>query len=178
MSDHSTSFVPKQSYYPNRVAKAKEILDWLTSQNIVQLAKSDCTLGEEGYALSTGAQQVTDLPDELPVDLITNGLEIVTERQVFDTGGNRVDQLICPACRENITFDEWDVNPWAEREGDTMECPRCETKSEVHIYRFEPEWGFSDLGFTFWNWPPFSKGFIDEFQSRLGCEMAIVYQQI
>ncbi len=157
MSDHSISIVPRRSSYPDNKAKAQEVLDWLTSQDIVKPTLSDCVLSsDEGYAISEGAKLVTNLPDELPFNLITNGLEITTQRQVFDTGGNGLDQCICPNCKENIAFEDWSfIDSWAEQ-NNSLTCPLCYVASDVHQFAFSPEWGFSNLGFTFWNWPDFT----------------------
>jgi Zn ribbon nucleic-acid-binding protein len=179
MSDHSISIVPRQSSYPNNITKAKEILDWLISKDIIKPTLSDCTLGSDnGYAVSEGAKKVTTRPDDLPYDIITNGLSIITERQVFDTGENFIDKLTCPSCNENIAFDDWDLNPWSNKESDNLTCPQCGHETEIHNYKFEPEWGYSDLGFTFWNWPDFKDDFIDEFRNKLDCEISIVNQHI
>ena len=79
MSDHSISIVPKLSIYPDKEKKAKEILDWLISLDIVKPTLSNCVLSSDtGYAISNGARNVTKEPDNLPFDLITNGLDIIT----------------------------------------------------------------------------------------------------
>ncbi len=110
MSD-SISIVPRQSSYPDNKVKAKEILDWLTSLDIVKPTLSDCILGpDNGYAISNGARQITNLPDELPFDHITNGLEITSKRQVFHTYGNGIDECICPNCKESIATESWSLN--------------------------------------------------------------------
>jgi len=179
MSDYSISFVSKQSSFPNNNVKAKEIIDWLIYQDIIKPNLTNCILSsEKGYSISDGAKQITISPDKLPFSLITNGLEIITERQVFDTGENFIDELICPDCNENIVSEEWDLSPWSNQESDNLICPLCGNEAEIHDYIFKPEWGFSDLGFTFWNWPDFTKKFIDEFKEKLDCDIAIVYQHI
>lgn len=179
MSDHSITIVPRQSSYPDHKSKAKEILDWLVSKDIVKPTLSDCVLSSNnGYTISDGAKHITVFPDDLPFDLITNGLEIITERQVFDTGENFIDELLCPNCKENIAFDDWDLNSWSNKESDNLTCLQCGHQTEIHNYSFVPDWGFSDLGFTFWNWPDFTDDFIDEFKKKLGCEISIVYQHI
>ncbi len=179
MSDYSISIVPRQSSYPNNGQKAKEILDWLVSRNIVKPALSDCiSSSEKGYAISEGALIVASFPEKSPYDLLTNGLEIVTERRVFSTGQNGMDKCICPNCNENIAFDDCDLDPWYSQESDNLTCPICGKESEIHNYQFEPEWGFSDLGFIFWNWPDFSTDFLDEFKKKFNCEICIVKQHI
>ena len=177
MSEHSISIVPKQSSYPNKEEKAREVLDWLISLDCVKPEKSDCVLSrEEGYAVSDGARNVTNKPDYLPFGLITNGLEITTERQVFLTGENGINELICPSCNKDISGEDWDfLNDWSKSKSDNIICPLCNVGKEIHSYNFSPAWGFSDLGFTFWNWPELKESFIRDFKNRLLCDINIVY---
>jgi hypothetical protein len=87
MSNHSISIVPKNSNYHDNVGKAKEILEWLITMDIVKSEVSDCVLSfDKGYPVSNGAKNVVDESDNLPFFLVTNGVEITTNRKVFDTG--------------------------------------------------------------------------------------------
>lgn len=108
MSDHSISVIPRNSnYYQNKV-KADEILEWLISEDIVKAKLSDCILSsDKGYAISEGAKQITNFPNDLPYDLIFNGLEIITTRQVFDTGESGIEKCICSNCDKNIAKEDW-----------------------------------------------------------------------
>jgi hypothetical protein len=180
MSDHSITIVPRQSSYPDNKVKAKEILDWLISQDIVKPTLSDCILSSvNGYEISYGARRVTTLPDELPFTLITNGLEIITDRQVFHTGSNGMADCICPNCKVNIATEDWSFfNEWNEHKSNSLTCPLCNVATDIHQFKFSPNWGFSDLGFTFWNWPDFTEDFIIEFRQKLGCDISIIYTHI
>jgi hypothetical protein len=180
MSSHSISIVPKQSEYPDSKSKVKEILDWLVSKNIIKPSISDCILASEnGYAISEGARDITNYNVYLPFDLITNGLEITTKRQIFHTGQNGIDECICPNCKENIASDVWDfLDDWFEHKSNNLTCTHCDQETEINNYSFEPQWGFSNIGFTFWNWPELKEDFIEEFQERLGVEICIVNTRI
>jgi hypothetical protein len=175
MGDHCISIVPRQLHYPGAAKKAKEILDWLVAEQIVQSEKTDCILGEEGgYALGPGAAKVTDHPDFLPNGLITNGLEIVVGKNVFHAGENGVDEMICPNCDEDVLEEDGldAVDDWFKGATDKLICPAC--GESVEYFDFDPAWALSDLGFSFWNWPGFSENFIEEFSERLGCEVVVV----
>ena len=138
MSDSYISIVSKIKDYPNRDIKAKEVLHWLVKDDIVKPELSDCILGSgDGYAISIGAKKIVEEPEELPFDLITNGLDIITDTQVFDPG-----------------------EFWDDEEGDVSTLPE------------------SNLGFTFWNWPPFKETFLKEFSSKLDCEIEVVIGRI
>ncbi|MES2618689.1 MAG: sugar ABC transporter ATPase [Bacteroidota bacterium] len=176
MSEHSISIVPRQSSYPDNRSKAYEILDWLVSKDIVKKTSSDCILSSEyGYAISDGARLVSPSPDYLPFDYNINGLEIVIERCIFDAGEGGLDKIICPNCLKNIANEDWDLNPWYNKESDNLICPACRHETDIHKFRFEPTWGFSDLGFTFWNWPDFTDEFISDFKKKLECDISIVH---
>ena len=180
MSDHSISIVPRLSVYPDNERKAKEILEWLVSLDIVKSTPSDCILSSNfGYAISDGAGLITSEPVSLQNHLEVNGLELITERQVFHTGQNGMDELICPSCKQNIAGEDWDfINEWSESKSNNLICPLCNIGKDIHQFTFSPEWGFSDLGFTFWNWPGLTDDFINDFQERLGCDINLVYTWI
>ncbi|HYG38518.1 MAG TPA: hypothetical protein VD908_07870 [Cytophagales bacterium] len=179
MSDYSISFVPKQSIFPNPQEKANEIFEWLVSKDIIKPFLSDCILSsQKGFSISDGAKKVCLFPNDLPFNLRTNGVEIITERQVFDTGENGIEELICPICGVNIAVKDWDLNSWDSGGSDNIKCTNCDVESEINKFHFSPEWGFSNLGFTFWNWPEFNTDFIKEFEQKMGCTLTIVYQHI
>jgi len=180
MSDSCVSIVPKQSVYPNKESMVEEILEWLILVDVVKATPSDCVLGSNlGHAVSEGAKVVTEQSHFLPFDLTVNGLEVISKRQVFHTGQNGIDELVCPHCKDDLVNEEWNfLDEWADYISNNLTCPPCSIPSEIHLYKFRPVWGFSDLGFTFWNWPQLTVEFIDEFKNKLGCEVDIVYSKI
>ena len=180
MSDRNITIVPQKSIYPDKESKAIEILDWLISLDIVKPVPSDCILSAEyGYAISNGAKLITNHPDDLPFGLFINGLEIITQKQVFDTGQNGIDELICPHCQDDISSEDWNfLNDWYEQESDNILCPLCKVSNPIHQFKFTPKWGFSNLGFRFWNWPDLKDEFVNQLGNKLGCNVSVVYQCI
>ncbi|GAB2682289.1 hypothetical protein GCM10027036_40680 [Flavihumibacter cheonanensis] len=180
MSDHSISIVPRLSIYPDKEIKAKAILAWLVSLDIVKPTPSDCILSSnEGYPISQGAKNVSSEPDLLPFDLLTNGLEIITERHVFHTGQNGMEVLMCPNCKHDIANEDWDfLSEWSDNKSNNLTCPLCNIATDIHKFQFIPEWGFCNLGFTFWNWPGLKNSFINDFKQILGCDINVVYTSI
>jgi hypothetical protein len=180
MSDKSISIVPKLSNYPNNKDKAKEILEWLVFLDIVKPQLSKCVLGSYyGYCISAGARNVINPLFELPFNQETNGLDIKTDRQIFDTAQNGLDELICPNCSNDNSTEDWNFfSEWNEGESNNLTCPICNKGIDVHKFKFNPEWGFSNLGFTFWNWPDFTQDFINDFRNKLDCDISVIYQHI
>lgn len=180
MSDSSISIVPRLSAFPNKENKAKEILDWLIGRDIVKSKSSDCVLGSNlGYAVSEGAKLITNETAYLPFGLENNGLDLILDRQIFHTGQHGLDHILCPNCDTDISPEASNIfTQWADDKMNSLPCPHCSTKSNIHQFNFSPTWGFSDLGFTFWNWPDFTTQFIGEFQDKLGCKIDLVYATI
>ncbi len=180
MSDLSISIVPNQSIYQDKKNKSIEILDWLVSLDIVKPNLSECVLGaNEGYAISNGAKLVVVDPEYLPFNLVTNGLEIITDREVFHTGINGIEELICPNCKQNIISEDWDfLNEWGYNTSNNLTCPFCNIAADINQFKFTPVWGFSDFGFTFWNWSNLTDEFVEAFEQKLGCSIKLVHTRI
>jgi Zn ribbon nucleic-acid-binding protein len=180
MSDQSVSLVPKMSNYPNPELKAQEILEWLIAENIVESALSDCTLNSEGgYRMTNGAEKITNYPNDLHFDLITNGLAIFTKRKVYDAGENGLDAIVCPSCKEDTVDEEWEsIAAWSDDKTDTVKCPICSYEADINAFGFSPEFGFSNLGFVFWNIPDLSDEFIALVEQKLDCKVNVVYQHV
>ena len=175
MSDNSTSIVPKLTQYPDRLIKAKTIVDWLIGIGAVESVKTDCILGKGlGYPIGKNAKAVVDEPGDLPYGLIVCGLEVITENTVFHAGANGLDSFVCPNCGDDILEAGWDLNDFHEQGIPSLTCPLCNQVADLNDYAIEPTWGFSNLGFTFWNWPELKDSVIAEFEERLGCEVKIV----
>lgn len=179
MSDISTTIVPEISDYPNRFERAQQVIDWLIDIHAIRAVKSDCILSSEtGYPIDIGAKALTTEPQYLPFNLVTNGLQVVTERSVFDAGENGLDRFLCPNCREDIVSEDWDFTAFVETGNSMLECPLCNQSIELNEYIIEPIWGFSNLGFVFWNWSSLADDFIKEFERRLECNVKVVESRI
>jgi uncharacterized protein YbaR (Trm112 family) len=179
MSDTSTTIVPVITEYPNRSRKAQEIVNWLIDIQAIKAFKDDCILSsEQGYPIDTGAKALTSTPEYLPYELNTNGLQVITERSVFDAGENGLDSFVCPNCNEDILREDWRFDDYMETGNALLMCPLCKRANDINDYNMEPAWGFSDLGFTFWNWTDLTEDFIKEFEQKLGCKVKVVESHI
>ncbi|MFK7971973.1 MAG: hypothetical protein AB8F95_16520 [Bacteroidia bacterium] len=181
MGVSSISLVPRQSIVKNKEAKIKEIVDWLIEIDAIKPEKSACVLGidELGYAISEGAKSITEHSDSLPFNFGTNGLEIETKRSIYTCMEGGLDLMICPSCNSDIVHEEWTFfDVWYSGESDNIICPLCQISKPIHDYTFNPTWGFSDLGFVFWNWMEFTESFLRKFEKRLGCNVDMVYAHL
>ena len=180
MSDSGRSIVPSISNYPDREQMALSITGWLVNIRVIKSEKTDCILSSEfGYPIDTGAREITDEAEYLPFNLTTNGLEVITDRTIFHTGQNGIDTFVCPLCNEDMLSDGLEfLGEYYEDGNSVLTCSFCKQESDLNDYVIEPAWGFSNIGFTFWNWPDFKEEFIKEFEERLGCKVKVVFTHI
>jgi predicted RNA-binding Zn-ribbon protein involved in translation (DUF1610 family) len=184
MGDLKTSIVPSRSSYPGKEQKAQEILDWLIGEKIVRAELSDCVLRENqlGYAIAEGARDILEDPSSAFSGLLTCGLDISQERTVFYQ--TELEKVTCPSCgiyignlEDGEHFMQW-LDEWYGEAKDNFECPSCHKEFDLNEFTFQPQWAFSDLGFTFWNWGAFKPSFITAFEEKIGCPVNVVQTKI
>jgi hypothetical protein len=180
MSDFSTTIVPVISDYPNRKAKAKEIIEWLISIKAIKPELSDCTLSpEKGYPINDGAKFLVNESGYLPFDMRTNGLAVVTQRTIFNAMENGLDHFVCINCGQDVLTEACEFfNVYYETGNSNFECPACSIKNELNHYDSKPAWAFSNLGFEFYNWVSLTDNFIKDFEKHLSCKVKIVEAHI
>ncbi|MCU0393492.1 MAG: hypothetical protein MUE81_20450 [Thermoflexibacter sp.] len=179
MANYSISIVPMIENYPQREKKAEEILLWLSLIGAIKTDVSDCTLGKMGYAVAEGAKKIVEFPEELPFDLPICGLEVFTESHIFTSGEKELSTVICPTCKGDIReYFDTQVHLWESTNNFNICCPLCGAIHPIHAFHYEPIWGFSNLGFKFWNWTDFTYQFIEEFEQKLGCDVRVVYEHL
>lgn len=180
MGDIFISIVPKKINYVNPAETASIILRWLIDEEIIEGEKTDCILSSElGFPPSKKFKKIIgeDVSDEFLENykqLRTNGLEVITNKTVFDCGQNVINKVICPNCSGEIPETIWQsyISEWFENNRDIVKCVICQKEDIISNFDFQCEdeslklsIGFSNLGFTFWN-PPFSK-FSPSFLSNM-----------
>ncbi len=152
---------------------ASDIRQWLVDQKVVKAITKDCVLSETGIGYPPGPayREVVDY-DGFDVNrLSVNGLSIAVGRTVFGPGQGRLEKN-CPQCTaRTICNDEWfnAVSKWHQsEEPNALQCLNCGGIYPVTAWNTDPQWGFGNLGFVFWNWAPLKRDFVDEFASCLG----------
>ncbi len=154
------------------------IHQWLVDEGIVSSDATDCVPGSDiGYPPGPNYQKATGESDDHLLKLATNGLDVITKRSVFHSGQGGFE-LICSACSDrfeapNVWGDA--VSQWYENKGPgIMACPHCGGRQPINEWKHDPPWGFANLGFEFWNWPPLSDDFVQTIGERLGHRVVLV----
>jgi hypothetical protein len=185
MGDYFTKIIPSLLEVDDVERKTDTALAWLIEKNIIKPVKTDCVLGL-GYPPNIGIKNIFDVEPSQNnlasyLQLATNGLEIVTERTVFDAGQAGLDVVECPVCYENIIEGEWGefLSDWVENGNGIMACDCCRQQSAINSYRFiagNTQWGFSNFGLIFWNLPnpSISRAFLKEMEIIVGSEVMLI----
>lgn len=159
-------------------AIADIVVQHLIARKIISASLTDCVLGQDsGYPPAENYWQVLEDGDQRFPD---DGVEVNLGRRIFYSAG--VDEINCPNCNENIVALDWGsaLDEWMNETGnDKIVCPGCSHSYSISEYKFDPNWAFGNIGFTFWNWgSDFKRDFIDELEQLTGYKIKVVYGKL
>jgi hypothetical protein len=157
---------------------ATTIHRWLIDEGIVLADPPDCVLSSDvGYRAGPHYEKATSMAHEHLWRLRTNGLDLITKRTVFHSGQGGFE-LVCVACADRFEpTEQWGeaIDEWHKNKGVGMlACPSCGHTQPITDWLHDPPWGFGNLGFKFWNWPPLRESFVEEIGKRLGHRVVLV----
>ncbi len=172
MGDWFQSIVAKENQVEKPEIFASRIQNWLVQEKVIMAARTKCVLSRSGLGYQPGPKYERAIEKSQSKHdtrkLFNNGLDIITDRTVFDSGQGDVE-ILCPKCRTPCSGDWAEaIGNWYEHKGaGLIRCAYCGHNRSIIEWIFVPAWGFSNLGFTFWNWPRLNNSFIEEFSQRL-----------
>ena len=181
MSDSYITLVPDLMNKSQSEYLAHRVTDYLKERQIIQSFKTDCTLGETGFAPGKNYQSVLIGKHHDIQSLSVNGLEVITLRSVFHNGGGGLDSISCPVCGLNVIDTRWSeaIVEWFNDTGkEELECIHCKSIKLITNYIFTPTWGFGVLGFKFWNWPQLNMAFLNSIEQLTGSQIKIIHGRI
>jgi hypothetical protein len=105
-----------------------------------------------------------------------NWLTVIAERTVFHAGDSGLG-IYCLRCDEEQSQhgEDWNdaVTAWWGGQQESLTCMKCGHEAPLSGWRFDPVWGFGNLGFSFHNWDLHPR-FIMEFEKELGRPLTVV----
>jgi hypothetical protein len=108
LSDKYISLVSEKLSSANSKKTAEKIVQFLSEQKIIEKKLTDCVLGSpNGHAPDKNYRNALKNPELDLTKLKTNGVQFITEKQVFDNGGNGLEEIKCPNCGENNIENDW-----------------------------------------------------------------------
>ena len=159
-----------------------DVVHWLVSEGIVRTELTDCVLGsDQGHPPGPQYEKAVDTRNDNLLELWTNGVEVIAKRNVFAACQGGLE-LFCTACSHRFApGDEWAraVGEWYEMTGSgRVRCPCCGRVQTIDEWEHDPPWGFGNLGFTFWNWPPLKKTFVKQIADCLKHQVVLVFGKL
>lgn len=151
---------------------ASTVLEFLINQGIIEAEMKVCGLDRDGMGYPPGHNclQVVDETEPTSFRPKVNGLQVIVERSVFDSGQGGFE-LTCPQCQtKNTNVKKWQdaVQEWYDNKGDgLLECSHCNVATPVTDWNYESTIAFGNLGFQFWNWPPLKESFVSDIAQLL-----------
>lgn len=129
-------------------------------------ANPDCVLGGTGYRPGPAVADAYILRrrDLRFWELRTSGVEPKVGRSFNDWAlGPSCEGFTCPACAAVIEpFGDpfmdaifKAVGEWTDESGPALvPCPECRKERPITEWQCKPPFGFGNVSFRFWNWPP------------------------
>jgi hypothetical protein len=175
-----------------------ELINWLQEKEYIEKEKSNCILSLKGLGYKPGRNHVDAIGvDENITRYITCGLEIKTQREVFDAMSfTAFNNMNCPKCKlnrfegitpkdfytDNCTVEQMEryssvfkeFEKWKNHKATKLNCHHCGENSELEEYEIEGNICLSNLGFTFWNWPQIKTEVIREIKKILNTEIKVI----
>ncbi|MGG4607491.1 hypothetical protein [Providencia sp. Me31A] len=169
----------------NAPKEALRMLNWLKQQGIIDSHFQSIEDDEVIYRPTPSHKEpilyvINDeiVPTQLPEHILKNYLSIVTERTVFHAGGNGLG-IYCPQCdhEQSEHSHAWSdaVTDWYDGKPENLACFHCHFSAPLAQWKFNPQWAFGNLGFSFHNWD-IHDSFVAQFEQALGSQIITVYQ--
>ncbi|MBP6731895.1 MAG: hypothetical protein KA149_07550 [Chitinophagales bacterium] len=133
MSETSISIIPRIKDYPDRKARAEEIIEWLADLDIIKPELSDC-LAENGrgYAVSDGVKNFVLSTGN--IGLPNCALEVITEHTMF-CGYMNQGASSFGFSQSNLGFTFWN---WPEFKPEFLQRFSKKLNHEVDVIMFRP----------------------------------------
>ena len=184
MSDSSTTLVPERIFIAaaEREQMEKRITSWMIEKGWIEPEISDCVLSEGGGRRITRKGNTHISGCEPDRGLAVNGfcVEQFDGKNVFTNLEGGLESAVCSGCGEDIGEEFYDMTEaWFSGEDNPpVPCPCCGESFDIRDYVLEPPWGFSQIGFTFWNLWDMTDEFVEEFAAVLGEPVQVVWAHL
>jgi|GEM_PF-1783874 len=172
MGTYSQCVVDRDVSNENANEVAKNIIQWLSAEGIIQSELEHCVLSQKefGYRPGKNSSLVTQ-GGEAVYESAVNGLELIIKREASINNQGDFESILCPNCNTKSPQDKtWSnaVTDWYEGGQGQLECVHCKHTTPVSEWEHIDPWGFGELTFKFWNWPSLSEAFINQLAEKLG----------
>ena len=183
MSDSFNIIVPERfTFNQQELAELENrMIGWLQENGWIESEKSDCVYNEDKgwrFTAAGAARMAADGEYQESLDIYGISVEKYDDwKGVFTNMEGGLESAVCPVCGKDILDDIYDmISDWSiAREYYPLKCPQCDAASDIRDFKLYPPWGFSQLGFEFWNLGIIDQEFVREFSEKLGEQVRVVW---
>lgn len=182
MADYFQTIVDIQAKADQADHLARHVVGWLAEKGVVKANPSE----EGGYDRGPGAMEIA-LPSLVPpegresIPPVHHHLQVLIGRMTHADNMSefREPNASCPSCDKPLEDADglWQAatQDWIGGDDDAaLRCPECGKESPVTGWRYGPRYGYGNLAFRFWNWPPLKPTFLDDVRRELGHSIVLV----
>jgi endogenous inhibitor of DNA gyrase (YacG/DUF329 family) len=160
---------------------ARHVVAWLAEKGVVKATPSE----EGGYDRGPQAKDISEPASPAAchesIPPLHSHLQVLIGRLTHSDNLSEFHEppADCPACGRRLedTDGEWQAatQDWIGGDDDaSLRCPSCGKESPVTAWRYGPRYGYGNLAFRFWNWPPLKPSFLEEIRRELGHSIMLV----
>lgn len=161
---------------------ARHVVEFLAGKGVIEAVASQ----EGGYVRGPGALEIAEAGETRraheTIPPVYSHLQVIIGRATHcaDLSDPRPPKPLCPACGSPLVDQEDEL--WSEAlqgwlSGDDeayLACVVGQDGGPITTWDYQGTFGFGNLAFRFWNWPPLKPSFLDELRKELGHPIAIV----
>src|SRR5687768_12426937 len=116
MGDHFQNIVDVDATDEEAGRLGERLLRWLIESGIVAGTPSDNVLGaERGYGPGPRYAAAVTTPHDGLLTLSTNGLDLIDQRCIYDSGQGGVGPVVCPQCGERDVLEDPETYRMSDR---------------------------------------------------------------
>jgi hypothetical protein len=176
MADYFQTIVDTRAGLEEADHLARQVVLLLSGRGVVAPTPSE----EGGYDRGPNAADISQA-DAAAASLrhesippVYSHLQVLIGRMTHsvDLSEFKVPRALCPACGKELDDPDGDwqaaVQLWLGGDDESgLLCAACGQESPVAAWVYDSRFGFGNLAFRFWNWPPLSAAFLEEMRREL-----------
>jgi hypothetical protein len=183
MADYYQTIVDTRAGLDEADHLARHVVSLLSDRGVVGASPSE----EGGYDRGPHATDISTPGTPGPaarhesIPPVYSHLQVLIGRMTHsaDLSEFKAPRALCPSCGRALDDQdgEWQaaVQAWIGGDDDSgLLCGACGRTSPVAFWATDPGFGFGNLAFRFWNWPPLSPSFLEEIGRELGHPIVLV----
>jgi len=180
MAEHFQTIIDTQARADEADHLARHVVSFLSGKGVIAPIPDQ----EGGYRRGERALEIANealRPAHETIPPVHSHLQVMIGRATHaaDLSSTERPQAHCPACGDALQEQD-DRRREAEQEwlaGDDdafLDCQTCQIGGKFVEWGYGASYGFGNLAFRFWNWPPLSAEFLAEMRRELQHPIVLV----